>query len=145
VLQRIQRLWDSRLEAIAEEPEAHQSEADAFAYTFASAKLDDDWSLASLEITLRPGSPRWSGHSVMERLAEIADAKPAEATRSTLRMLMGAANDWDHLSWRDQVRDILTATNHAINPEAIENRKAIVDHYIERGDHDFRAYISAQP
>ena len=44
VLQRIRQLWDSRLEAIASEPEAHKSEADAFAYTFASAKLDDDWS-----------------------------------------------------------------------------------------------------
>lgn len=144
VLQRIQQLWDSRLAAIAQQPEVHQSEADAFAYTFASAKFDDDWSLASLEITLRPGSPRWSGHPVIERLAEIADTKPADATRCTLRMLTGAANDWDHLSWRDQVRDVLTATNDATDVETIENRKAIVDHYIERGDHGFRAYIPAQ-
>ena len=145
VLQRIQQLWDTRLEAIAQEPEAHQSEADAFAYTFASAKLDDDWSLAGLETTLRPGSPRWSGRPAIERLAEIADTKPNEATRCTLRMLKGAANDWDHFSWRDQVRDVLTTTNDATDPEAIENRTAIVDHYIERGDHDFRVYIPSQP
>ena len=63
----------------------------------------------------------------------------------TLRMLKGAANDWDHLSWRDQVRDVLTTTNDATDPEAIENRTAIVDHYIERGDHDFRVYIPSQP
>ncbi|MYA85514.1 MAG: hypothetical protein F4Y12_08000 [Acidimicrobiaceae bacterium] len=49
-----------------------------------------------LEITLRAGSPQWSGRPLIERLAEIA-TKPAEATRSTLRMLKGAANDWDHL------------------------------------------------
>ena len=142
VLQRIQQLWDTRLEAIAQEPEAHQSEADAFAYTFASAKLDDDWSLAGLETTLRPGSPRWSGRPVIGRLAELADTKPNEATRFALRMLTGAANDWDHLGWRDQVRDVLTATSHTTALEAIENRKAIVDHYIERGDHEFRDYIS---
>ena len=141
VLQRIQRLWDTRFEAIAQEPEAHQSEADAFAYTFASAKLDDDWSLAGLETTLRPESPRWSGRPAIERLAEIADTKSAEATRCTLRMLTGATNDWDHLSWRDQVRDVLTATSHTTDPETIENRKAIVDHYIKRGDHEFRALI----
>ena len=145
VLQRIQQLWDTRLEAIAQQPEAHQSEADAFAYTFTSAKLDDDWSLASLETTLRPGSPRWSGRPVIGRLAEIAATKPNEATRCALRMLTGAANDWDHLGWRDQVRDVLTATSHATAPEVIENRKSIVDHYIERGDHDFRDYISSQP
>ncbi len=144
VLQRIQKLWDSRLEAIAREPQAHKSQADAFAYTFASAKLDDDWSLAGLEITLRPGSPRWSGRPVIERLAEIASTKPAEATRCTLRMLKGSANDWDHLAWRDQVRDVLAATSHTTAPEAIENRSAIVDHYVTRGDHEFRAYISAR-
>ena len=142
-LQRIRQLWDSRLEAIAQEPDAHKSEADAFAYTFASAKLDDDWSLAGLEITLRPGSPRWSGHPVIGRLAEIASTKPAEATRCTLRMLQGSANDWDHLGWRDQVRGVLEATNSASDPETIENRNAIVDHYVTREDHEFRAYIPA--
>ena len=142
VLQRIQELWDSRLEAIAQEPQAHKSEADAFAYTFASAKLDDNWSLSGLEITLRPGSPRWSGRPVIERLAEIAATKPAEATRCALRMLKGSANDWDHLAWRDQVRDLLAATGHTSDPEAIENRNAIVDYYVTRGDHEFRDYIS---
>ena len=144
VLQRIRQLWDLRLEAIAREPEAHKSEADAFAYTFASAKLDDDWSLASLEITLRPGGPRWSGHAVIRRLAEIAGTKPAEATRNALRMLEGAANDWDHHGWRDQVRDILTAISRTTDPETQEHRKAIVDHYVKRGDHEFRDYISAR-
>ena len=145
VLQRIQQLWDSRLEAIAQEPEAHKSEANAFTYTFASAKLDDDWSLAGLEISLRPGSPRWSGRPVLERLAEIAEVKPAEATRCTLRMLTESTNNWDYLSWHDQVRDVLTATSHTTDPEAIENRNAIVDHYVTRGDHEFRHYISVQP
>ena len=60
VLRRIRQLWDSRLEATAGAPEAHPSEADAFAYTFASAKFDDDWSLAGLGITLRHGAPRWN-------------------------------------------------------------------------------------
>ena len=143
VLQRIRQLWDSRLGAIAGEPDAHKSEADAFAYTFASAKLDDDWSLAGLDITLRPGSPRWSGRPVIRRLSEIAATKPAEATRYTLRMLKGAAKDWDHLGWRDQVRDVMAATNHATDPETLNNRKAIVDHYVKRGDHEFRALIQS--
>ncbi len=144
VLQRIRQLWDARLQAIAQEPEAHKNEADAFAYTFASAKLDDDWSLAGLEITLRPAGPRWSGRPVIGRLAEMADTKPAEATRCTLRMLKGTVNDWDHLGWRDQVSDVLAATHHTTDPEAIENRNAIVDHYVTRGDHDFRDYTRAE-
>ena len=60
-------------------------------------------------------------------------------------MLKESANDWDHLGWRDQVRDVLAATNHTTAPTAIENRNAIVDHYVTRGDHEFRDYIPAQP
>jgi len=144
VLQRIQQLWDTRLEAIARDPEAHKSEADAFAYTFASAKLDDDWSLAGLEITLRTESPRWSGQPVIERLANVAATRPAEATRCTMRMLQGASNDWDHLGWRDQVRDVLAATSHTADPGTIENRNTIVAHYVTRGDHEFRDCIFPQ-
>ena len=141
VLLRIRQLWDSRLEAMAGAPEVHAAEADAFAYTFASAKLDDDWSLAGLDITLRTGVPGWRGQPILGRLAEIAATKPVEATRYTLRVLEGAADDWGPLSWRDQVRDVLTATNHATDPETVDNRKAIVDHYVKHGDHDFRALI----
>ena len=141
VLLRIRQLWDFRLEAIDGAPEAHPTEADAFAYTFASSKLDDDWSLASLEIVLRTGVPGWRGQPILGRLAKIAATKPVEATRYTLRMLEAADDDWGHFSWRDQVRDVLAATNRAADPETIDNRKAIVDHYVMHGDHDFRALI----
>ena len=60
-----------------------------------------------------------------------------------LRMLEGAANDWDHHGWRDQVRDILTATSRTTDPETQEHRKAIVDHYVKRGNHEFRALIQS--
>jgi len=77
----------------------------------------------------------------MDRLAEIAVAKPAEATRYTLKMLEGITNYWDHESWRDQVRDILTATSGTIDSETVEIRKAIVDYYVKRGDREFRGLI----
>lgn len=145
VLQRIRQLWDARFEVIASEPQAHIGEAIAFAYTFATAKLDDEWSLAGLDITLQPGSPRWLGGNVIARLSEIAATKPAEATRLTLQILEGAANAWEHLAWRDQVQDVMTATSHATDPQTRKNREAIVDHYIKRGDSDFRDFASAQP
>ena len=50
---------------------------------------------------------------MMDRLAEVAATKPVEATRYIRRMLEGAADDWDHFSWLDQVRDVLTATHDA--------------------------------
>ena len=145
VRQRIRQLWDSRLEAIASEPQAHMGEASAFTHTFAAAKLDDEWSLAGLVVALRPGIPRWLGGTVITRLSEIAATKPAEATRLTLQVLKGAANAWEHFAWRDQVRDVMTATSHATDPKTLKNREAIIDHYVRRGDNDFRDFLSAQP
>ena len=78
----------------------------------------------------------------MRRLAEIAAARPSEAIRYALRMLTGATNAWDHLGWRGEIRGILAATSHTIGREATENRNAIIDHYVTRGDHEFRDYVS---
>lgn len=140
VRERIRQLWDLRLLSIAQEPESHKSEASAFVRTFASAKLDDDWALAGLETTLLAGCPGVLGHDVIGRLAQIACTKPVEATRFTLDMLEGSVNEWGYLTWRDQVRDVLVATDKIVDPETVENRAGIVDHYIKRGDLDFREF-----
>lgn len=144
VLQRIRQLWDTRLEMIGREPQHHVGEANAFAATFVSAKLDDKWSLAGLDVTLRSGGLRWLGRGVIERLGEIAATRPAEATRLTLRMLESAAAAWAHSGLRDQVRDVMAATSHATDPQTLRNRAAIVDHYVKRGDNDFRDFAPAR-
>ena len=140
VLGRIRALWDSRLQTIAQKPESHKSEASSFAFTFASAKLDDDWSLTGLEITLQAGSARFLGRDIIGRLAKIASTKPAEAARFTLKMLSGSNDVWDHSAWRDQVRDVLSATSQTVDPDTVENRTAIVDYYVKRGELDFREF-----
>ncbi|WP_323670773.1 hypothetical protein [Candidatus Poriferisodalis multihospitum] len=137
VLQRIRDLWDWRCDAIGDDPEHHPLEASVFAPTFVSSKLDDDWSLATLETTLAAGSPDWLGHDVIERLAEIATFKPATATRLVLRMLENAANEWDHATWEDPVRSLLIATTDAQDDETRDHRGAIISHYVTRGRYDF--------
>ncbi|WP_419854767.1 hypothetical protein [Candidatus Poriferisodalis sp.] len=138
VLRRIRDLWNWRLDAIGDSPEQHPLEASAFAPTFVSSKLDDDWSLAGLETTLAAGSPEWLGHDAIERLANIATSRPATATRLTRRMLDSAANEWDHASWEDPVRSLLDATRNAHDTETRDHRAAIIDHYVKRGYYDFK-------
>ncbi len=138
VLQRIRDLWDWRLDAIGDSPEQHPLEASAFAPTFVSAKLDDDWSLATLETTLATGSPEWLGHDVIERLTEMAPSKPATATRLARQMLESATNEWDHATWEDPIRSLLNATMDAHDDETRDHREAIIDHYVTRGYYDFK-------
>lgn len=136
-LQRIQQLWDWRLEVITTEAGQHPHEAGAFATTFVSSKLDEDWSLAGLETAVDEGGPGWLGRDTIEHLAAIATSKPATATRLTHRILERAANDWDHATWRNQVRDLLNATTNAPDDETREHRSEIIDHYVTRGHYDF--------
>ncbi len=137
VVERIRDLWDWRCDAIGDNPEQHPLEASAFAPTFVSAKLDDDWLLTTLETTLIAGSPDWLGHDIIERLAEIATSKPATATRLVVRMLESAANEWDHATWEDPVRSLLIATTDAHDDETRDHRGAIISHYVTRGYYDF--------
>ena len=137
--ERIRQLWGSRLQEIADEPLSHKSEASAFGLTFASAKLDDDWSLAGLKIALRAGCPS-IGHDVIERLGEIASTRSVEATRYTLSLLQASDNDWDHVTWREPVWSVLAATQTVVDTETVEIRAEIVDHYVKRGDLSFREF-----
>ena len=138
-VQRIQELWDQRLNIISSDPKAHRREAQMFAFTFAAAKLDEEWELSSFERTLQSGlGNRWMAHSAMERLGQIAVTKPFTATRLTLQILKGAESEWAHLEWEDEIHSVLAATLNSTLPDTVENRKNIIDHYIERGHFDFR-------
>jgi len=141
VQRRIEDLWNRRLEAIQIESGAHEREAGAFASTFASGKLDEAWSLAGLEVAVQSAGVTWRGGGVIARLVEVAAATPAVATRLTLALLHGSRNDWDHVGWREEVRSMLSVTSDSLDEETLENRSAIVDFYVSRGELDFRPLI----
>ena len=141
VAQRIRDLWDARIAVILDEPEQHAREASAFAATIASGKLNEEWSLASLETTLSSGTPKQRGRDVIRHLSRVAVRRPAIATRLTLLMLNSAANNWDHIGWRKQVQSVLQATIDSDDAETIQNRTAIIDHYVARGRYEFREFV----
>ena len=101
---RIQQLWQERLDAISRNPGEHRRESQAFALTFAAAKLDEEWELTSLSRAMLPGtSSLFHGLLVMERLAQLAPNRPLAATRLTLELLRHTDNEWRYLHWREEV------------------------------------------
>ena len=146
ILQRIQELWDLRLLALetaceGEVAESPQREAESFGLTFVSGKLSEDWSFSSLERSLRIGGGGWYGMRVVERLASLASTRPVDATRLTLELLRNTANVWDHHTFEDSVHSMLDATVNARDLKTQENRRAIIDHYVARGQHAFRELL----
>ena len=144
VLARIGELWDRRIQQISEQPDAHRLECQAFALTFASGRLDDDWSLAGLETMLGWSPPgRHSWHAV-ERLAEISPAQPAAAARLALKMLNDTPDSWDYMHWREPIKSLLQSTTGDRDHETRQHRSAIIDHYVTRGENEFRKFAAPQ-
>lgn len=141
VLQQIRALWDWRIEVIQSQPAEHQLEASAFAATFMSSKLDEEWSLAALDITVAASGPKWLGRDVIERLAQVAQTKPEIATRIVWRILEGSTRDWDHVAWKNRVQDLLRVTIECVDAETVDHRSAIIDYYVKRGYFDFKELV----
>lgn len=142
IRERIQALWDRRFDVIISSATNHRSEAQAFARTFAAGKLDQDWELASFERTLQEGvGVPPMARLAIERLVQTADNKPGDATRLALKLLKQTEHEWAHLDWENRVRRLLTVTQSTKLPDVVENRKAIIEHYIQRGHHDFRQLL----
>ena len=142
VCHRIQELWGCRIDVITADPGRHGREAQAFSITFAAAKLDTKWELDHFERVLHthPGSTAYT-RRVIERLAHLAEDDPVTATRLTLTLLQGADNEWNHLHWRKHVRSVLVAAGDNVPDETVETRGAIIDHYVSRGEFDFRGLL----
>ena len=137
--QLIRQLWERRLDIIMSAPDVHRREAQAFGTTFAAAKLDEEWELSSFERILRTGGGTpLMPYQAMERLAQIAVTKPLIATRVTLKLLQSTDSEWAHHDWEEQSRTILAATRSSLLSDCVENRKSIIDHYIQRGSFDIR-------
>jgi hypothetical protein len=135
---RIQELWDRRLAVATEDADRHKLEARAFGASFASSKLDESWALETLERAVElAGAPR-PGLMVVQRLVDVAATEPAAATGILATMLTHPENEWDYVSWKDEARAIVSRAARHTDPDVVENRAAIIDYYVGRGELDFR-------
>jgi hypothetical protein len=103
IQKRLTDLWDWRMEQTQAAPE----ELGAFGWWFGSGRLDQDWSLSTLEKLLSLSIFPEPDHFVMERLAAIADLHPMAAVVSLDRMIDLAPEPWTIHGWIEQARSIL--------------------------------------
>lgn len=140
IRERIEELFEWRLAVGESAPEEHSEELKAFGTWFSSGKLDEAWALEMVRKTVElAGSPSL-GHWVVERLVDIASNDPTVAVELLAGMLANLDNDWDDLGWRDDARRILTIARDSGVSEVRRGMSEVVDHYVRRGNQDFREF-----
>jgi hypothetical protein len=143
VLERLQKLWATRLQAVrAAGPSSPQKEEiTAFGWWFASKKFPDSWSLDQVLEVLRLAGSIEPDHSVVERLAELSASEPAKAVECLELIIEGDKNGWAVLSWLDHARNLLAQAINSGDQSARTRAVDLVHHLGARGYPQFHDLI----
>jgi hypothetical protein len=79
-----------------------------FGWWFASAKLDDEWSVYQLLEALRLARQVELAHLVVERLVSIARKMPGPSIQALGMIIHGDAKGWGVLGWSDNAKESST-------------------------------------
>lgn len=140
IRQRMEELFEWRLTVGEAAPEQHQLEIGSFGIWFSSGKLEDAWSLEMLQrVVDLVGAPAF-GHSVVDRLVDVARTDPVAAVDLLAGMLARPENEWDDSAWRDSAEEILSIARDSGVPEVGSSMREIVDLYVRRGRTEFRVF-----
>jgi hypothetical protein len=140
VIQRLQRLWARRLQALrpAESSALEKEELKAFSWWFASSKFPDAWSIEQLDEVLRLCGSVEPDHLVVERLAELAASFPAKAVECLALIVGGDKSGWGVHAWLEPARKLLAQVINSVDQPARVRAIALVHHLGERGYSQFR-------
>jgi len=123
-IERLERLWEWC--AARASTRAAYDDLAPFGLWFASGELDDAWSMAQLEKTLRLTPALERTDRVVERLATLARTAPLEAARCLRLILKNDQDRWSLRMWTGTMRDIFARALDAPYADA-ETRRAIAD------------------
>ncbi len=140
IRQRMEELFEWRLAVGEAAPEEHQLELRSFGVWFSSGKLEEAWALEMLQkVVDLVGAPTF-GHSVVDRLVDVARTDPVAAVDLLAGMLARPENEWDDSAWRDSAEEVLSIARDSGVPEAGPSMREIVDLYVRRGRTEFRVF-----
>jgi len=142
LLERLKKLWSSRLEA-APSPNsnsAHKLEVSAFGWWFASQKFENDWALAQLLPVLKITDEIEAGHLVIKGLSDLASNFPDIVIDCLALLTTSGGESLLVLAYDEQVRQILTA---GINSDkAHKNASELINRLSAAGHFQYRELLT---
>ena len=139
VIQRLRRLWESRLRDAGEanDKSPYEKELAAFGWWFASGRFDDNWAIEKLIESIEVGGNVDDRSAVVERLATLTPTMPISVARA-LRLIV---EDSDYLrvySFVDEAKKSLSTLLASDNEEAVHQARRTIDRLLSLGHRDFR-------
>ena len=137
VIQRFQGLWEQRRASGEAAPENAKEELEAFGSWAYSKLFPGAWFLAELERVLRAVRDLDRDHTVMERLAELANEWPHETVR-VAHLIVEFDVGWGPSGWEGELEQILKVALTGGNPEARKEALSLIDLLGRKGFLSFR-------
>ena len=137
VIERFQGLWEQRRANGEAAPGNAKEELEAFGSWAYSKLFPAAWFLAELERVLRAVRDIDRDHTVMERLAELANEWPHETVRVAHLMVEFDAG-WGPSGWESELEQVLSAALACGNPEARKEALSLIDLLGRKGFLSFR-------
>jgi hypothetical protein len=142
VVTRFQALWEQRRAKGEADPVAFKDELAAFGSWTVSSLFPIQWVLTELERVVRLVRDIDRDHSVMERLAKLAEAWPNETTRIA-HLLVVCDAGWGASGWEVELGVILRAALASNNVEARQSAASIIDLLGRKGFLSFRELLNS--
>ncbi|MBC7217165.1 MAG: hypothetical protein H5U36_03125, partial [Candidatus Caldatribacterium sp.] len=133
VLDRLKRLWETRLEVAkqSQSPAEFAKELAAFGWWFTSDKFDVSWALENLLESLRLVRKTEPTSTVLEHLGKTAQQYPLQSVRCLKMIAEGDQDGWElHLSM-DHIQSILERALR--DPNSRKEAEATINYLISRG------------
>jgi hypothetical protein len=143
LIERLKRLWLSRLEA-AQSPNSdstHKLEVSAFGWWFASEKFEDEWALAQLLSVLKIADEIKAEHEVVKRLSDLASNFPDIVIDCLSLMIKKDKRSLFVLAWHEQVRQILNTAINSDNQKACDEASELINRLSAAGHLQFRELL----
>jgi hypothetical protein len=140
IVQRLQKLWAWRLQAVRAADPSHpeMEELTAFGWWFSSGKLPEQWSIEELCELLKLTVRIELEQPVVERLGQLATLIPAKAVECLTLILEADKNGWGVLSWLDDAWNLLAHAIRSVDLSARAGAIDLVNRFGARGYPQFR-------
>ena len=143
VLKRLTDIWEWRWSELRK----HRCDGEAvpFGIWFASGQFDLDWSFGNLLSVLRLCHKAKLDFWVAERLAAVAQDRPAAAVEALGMMVEGDHEGWAMHGWHDHPRTVLVTALSSSDQRAEAEAERVIHLMGSRGWHGYRDLLPGAP